>query len=195
MSKDCKLRSQQDPGVSDCTKNYRAILLKIPSQNIQVSITFLWHRSWEIWNGTAHLEENPEMCVTQPPAGSVLLPAIHWFLSNKTADKHSRASSGTEPCHWQEGEINEHPRGNQVWSCLFLKTCKNVGASWIWMLDKASTWSAQSGKMLGPAGPIFMVIHHHIFHGSEDKVSLLKIPESEKTVKENGYFPMEVNAT
>lgn len=63
------------------------------------------------------------------------------------------------------------------------------------MLDKASTWSAQSGKMLGPAGPIFMVIHHHIFHGSEDKVSLLKIPESEKTVKENGYFPMEVNAT
>jgi len=56
------------------------------------------------------------MLETEPSAGSVHLPAIHQFLSDKPADKHSRASSGTEPCHWQEGEINEHPRGNQVWS-------------------------------------------------------------------------------
>lgn len=147
------------------------------------------------WASTLLLEENPKMCGTQPPAESVQLPAIHWLLSNKTADKHSRASSGTEPCHWQEGEINEHPRGNQVWSCLFPKTCKNLGASWLWMLDKASTWSAHSGKLLSPADYIFMVIHHHIFHGSEDKISHLKMPESKRTVQENSYFPMEVNAT
>lgn len=76
----------------------------------------------------------------------------------------------------------------------FPKTCKNLGASWLWMLDKAWTWSAYSGKVLGPANRIFMIIHHHIFHGSEDKVSLLKIPEGERNVQENGYFPMEVNA-
>lgn len=51
------------------------------------------------WASTLLLEENPEMCGSQPPPESVQLPAIHWFLSNKTADKHSRASSGTEPCH------------------------------------------------------------------------------------------------
>lgn len=130
------------------------------------------------------------MCGTQPPAQSVHLPAIHWLLSNKTADKHSRASSGTEPCHWQEGEINEHPRGNQVWSCLFPKTCKNLGAGWLWTLDKASTWSAHSGKLLGPADRLFVVIHHHIFHGSEDKVSFWRFLKVKglcrKTVISNG---------
>lgn len=35
-------------------KNYTAVLLKIPSQNIQVSIKFLWQRSWKIWDGSAH---------------------------------------------------------------------------------------------------------------------------------------------
>lgn len=56
-------------------------------------------------------------------------------------------------------------------------------------------WSPYSGKLFGLADHIFMVIHHHIFHGSEDKVSLLKIPEGERTVQENSCFQREVNAT
>lgn len=136
-------------------------------------------------DGPAHfsfLRRTSEMLGTPPPAGSVHLPAIHWFLSEETADKHSRTSSGSKPYHWQEGEINEHPRGNQVWSCLFPKTCKNLGASWLWMLDKASTWSAYSRKQSCPAEHTFTVIYLQVLCGPEHKVSLPKIPESERNV-------------
>lgn len=31
-----------------------SLILKIPSQNIQVSLTFLWQRPWKIWDGPVH---------------------------------------------------------------------------------------------------------------------------------------------
>lgn len=49
---------------------------------------------------------------------AVHLPAIHPLLSSTPADEHCKACPGTEPRHQQKGEINEYPRGNQVWSWL-----------------------------------------------------------------------------
>lgn len=161
-------------------KNCRTIQLKNPSQNTQVSITFLCQRPRKIGDGPAHfcfLRRSPEMLGTQLPAGSVHLPAIHQFLS----DTHSSLTNKEQvqalsPASGRKVKWMSTPRGIKFDPdyCLFPKTCKSLGASWLWMLDKASTWSAYSGKQSCPAEHIFLVIHHHVFHGSEDKVSLLK---------------------
>lgn len=78
---------------------------------------------------------------------------------------------------------------------LFHEACRNLGASQLWMLDKASVWSAYSGKHSHAQQNIFSLssltmdfMDQRIRHLFEEM-----IPEGEGIALGEGYFPQ--NAT
>lgn len=147
-------------------KTYRTILLKNPSQNMQMSITFLWRRSRKIWDGPAHFcflrrtQKCLGLCCLQDLSISqqytIFSPTNQLTNIPEHVQAPSPATGRKVKSMSTPGRIKFDPDYN-----LFPETCKNLGASQLWMLGKASTWSAYSGKQSCPAEHIFVVIHHH----------------------------------
>lgn len=162
-------------------------MLKNPSQDTQVSVTSLWQR-------TRKTQDGPEEAGTQQLSTSQqytrCFPAPRLMSTAKHVQALSPATSRKVKSMSTPGGIKFDPDCN-----LFHEACRNLGASQLWMLDKASVWSAYSGKHSHAQQNIFSLssltmdfMDQRIRHLFEEM-----IPEGEGIALGEGYFPQ--NAT